>query len=622
MDKVPIEIKKAINDFGTDIINERRLVYILSDYGVLKDLRAERRILMDIIDGGYSERILQHSMETGDPSLKICSYISEMHSRYGYQIKKLMFVFQWLVDGLGIKTVPFDTILHVKSDEEDIEEIIIEGKYSVKDPFSLIPNYHLPDLSLLKSGANVCSDDMSAVVEHVRTVLHDYNIEIENVDSYQTPVMNFLSFSLSSDVRMTKLIYLHDKISDALAPVGSRMLVPIPGTNRIGVEIPKDNSSSISFFPAGIETGQGQFRGLHCSIGVEPDGTPFSFRLDEVGHVLISGMANSGKTNCIHSMMLSLMFCCNPCILKFAIISSNNASYHSYEKIARNYLAKSHSGKYIADDEDSTSMLLMDIEQEMVYRKELLSKSSSANIREYNTKYLSGDLNPDEGHVFLPYVVVIVDELSELNEIKSVNSVMANLVKNGQDSGICLVMATANRIKRTVMTYETMKGLHAKITFKHEDSIMAKAFSDTSDSTKLMPFGDLLYQDSSMVTTKRVSNALIDDSTKGIILHYLSTQPRGKNDYILKHSDRTGTNSDHSHSLQTDGELFAKAARLIVAKGKCSEAILQKELRCSFNAAHNILLRLDELGVTRKNGGIRIVLDTQSDLETLLRGAD
>ena len=123
MDKVLIEIKKAINDFGTDIINERRLVYILSDYGVLKDLRAERRILMDIIDGGYSERILQHSMETGDPSLKICSYISEMHSRYGYQIKKLMFVFQWLVDGLGIKTVPFDTILHVKSDEEDIEDL-------------------------------------------------------------------------------------------------------------------------------------------------------------------------------------------------------------------------------------------------------------------------------------------------------------------------------------------------------------------------------------------------------------------------------------------------------------------------------------------------------------------
>ena len=619
MDKVLIEIKKAINDFGTDIINERRLIYILSDYGVLKDLRAERRILMDIIDGGYSERILQHSIENGDPSLKICSYISEMHIRYGYQIKKLMSVFQWLVDGLGIKTVPFDTILHVKSDEEDIEEIIIEGKYSVKDPFSLIPNYHLPDLSLLKSEVNVCSDDMSGVVEHVRTVLRDYSIEIEEIESFQTPVMCFLSFSLSSDIRMTKLIYLQDKISDALAPVGCRMLVPIPGTNRIGIEIPKENPSAVSFFPLGIKTDQGQINGLLCSIGVEPDGTPFSFMLDEVGHVLISGMANSGKTNSIHSMMLSLMFCCNPCILKFAIISTNNPSYHSYEKIARNYLAKSHSGKYIADDEESISMLLMDIEQEMVYRKELLSKSSSANIREYNTKYLSGDLNPAEGHVFLPYVVVIIDELSELNDIKSVSSVMTNLVKNGQDSGICLVIATANRIKRSVMTYETMKGLHAKMLFKHENSIMAKAFSDSSESTRLLPFGDFLYQDSSILTSKRVSNALINESIRNIILQYLSTQPTGKNDYILKHSDRTETNSDYNHSLQTDGELFAKAARLIVAKGKCSEAILQKELRCSFNAAHNILLRLDELGVTRKKGGIRIVIVTCNELEALFR---
>ena len=172
------------------------------------------------------------------------------------------------------------------------------------------------------------------------------------------------------------------------------------------------------------------------------------------------------------------------------------------------------------------------------------------------------------------------------------------------------------------MTYETMKGLHAKMTFKHENSIMAKAFSDSSDSTRLMSCGDLLYQDSSMMTTKRVSNALIDESTKSIILQYLSTQPTGKNDYVLKHSDRTGTNNDHSHSLQTDGELFTRAARLIVSKGKCSEAILQKELRCSFNAAHSILLRLDELGVTRKNGGIRNVLVSQSELETLLKEAD
>ena len=606
MNNIQSEIEKIIVDFGRDVIKERRFVYILSDYGILKDLRAERRILLDVIDDGYSEMILQHSMESGDPSLKICSYISEMHTRYGYQIKKLMVVFQWLVDCLGMKTLPFDSILKVKSDEEDIEEIVIKGKYSVRDPFSLIPNYRLPDMHLLKNGESF--DDVTPVIEHVRGVLADYNIGISEIESFQTPTMVFLTFALASDIRITKLLYLQDKISDALAPIGCRMHVPIPGTTRIGVEIPKEADTAVPFFPVVPSDSMELQKSLYCSIGIEPDGSPFSFRLDELGSVLISGMTSSGKTNCIHSMMLSLMFHCNPCLLKFAIISVNNTSYHAYEDIAQNFLIRSHGGKYIANDADSISMLLQDVEQEMAFRKELLVKSASSDIAEYNSKYMSGDLNPNEGFIFLPYIVLVVDELSELNDIKNANAAISNEIKNGYDCGIILILATGNRIKRTVMSDEVRKCIRARITFRHENLIMAKAFMDSSESMKLLPYGDFLYQDSSSQMTKRVSNALIDDSTKNIIIQYLSTQPKGKADYVLKHSENFATSADLSHSLCTDQELLVKAAQLMVLNKRCNEAFLQKELKCSFNTAHTMILKLEEIGVLAKKDGIRSVL--------------
>ena len=617
MINIKSEIEKIIVDYGRDVIKERRFVYILSDYGILKDLRAERRILMDIIDGGYSELILQHSMESGDPSLRICSYISEMHNRYGYQIKKLMIVFQWLVDSLGMKTLPFDSILRVKSDEEDIEEIVIKGKYTVKDPFSLIPNYRLPDMHLLKNDESF--DDVTPVLEHVRSVLADYSIGISEIESYQTPTMVFLTFALASDIRMTKLLYLQDKISDALAPIGCRMLVPIPGTNRIGVEIPKEENTPVSFFPVVPSDSKDRRNTLCCSIGVEPDGSPFSFWLDEMGSVLISGMKSSGKTNCVHSMMLSLMFHCNPCLLKFAIISVNNTSYHAYEDIAQNFLIRSHGGKYIANDVDSISMLLQDVEQEQAFRKDLLIKSASSDIAEYNSKYLSGDLNPDEGFIFLPYIVLVVDEVSELNDIKNANAAISNEIKNGSNCGIIVILATGNRIKRTVMSDEIRKSIRARITFKHENLIMAKAFMDSSASMKLLPYGDFLYQDSSSQTIKRVSNALIDETMKSIIIQYLSTQPKGKADYVLKHSEDFSTSGNISHSLHTDHELLVKAAQLMVLNKRCNEAFLQKELRCSFNTAHTMILKLEEMGVLSKKGGARSVqVNSMEELQNIL----
>ena len=618
MDKVLEEIKKTINDFGKEIIKERRLIFILSDYGVLKDYRAERRILMDVIDSGYAENILKLSTEIGDSSLKICSYISEMHNRYGYQIKKLMTVFQWLVDGLEMKTVPFDSILHIHSDEEDITEVIVNGNYSIKDPFSLLSNYKIPGLSLLTNKDNSTIDDITSIAAHVKTILEDYGIIIENLNTYQTPVLYFLTFSLSSNIRMTKLVYLQDKISEGLAPIGCRLLVPIPGTNRIGLEIPKKNVNSISFYPVLPKTDSYNRNNLYCSIGIEPEGSPFSFKLDNVGHVLISGMANSGKTNCIHSMILSLLSWCNPCILKFAIISSHNASYYSYEKIAKNFIVKSHGGYYIAKDINTISMLLLDIEQELLYREGLISKSVSANIKEYNAKYVTGDLNPDEGYVFLPYIILVIDELSELNDVKNANTVISMIAKNGHKNGIILVIATRNRIKRTLVSDETLKCICTRISLKHENSIMAKIFMNNSEASRLLPYGDFLYQDNSMLTTKRVSNALIDENIKNVLIQYLSTQPTNKKDYILKHNDNPTTIYNYDF-LYTDKELFYRAAQLIVVNKKCTEALLQKELNCSFNHAHEIILQFDRIGLTQKKSGTRTILvDSLDELERFL----
>ena len=611
MDIILSEIKKAIKAYGKEIITQRRLVYVLSDYGIMKDMPAEKRILLSVIDGGYSEEVLHLSKNSGDASLKICSFISDMHNKYGYQIKKLISVFSWLTEGLGMKTIPYEKILQVKEDET-ITEIVIEGKHRVVDPYSYTPGYKIPDISLFSDQKDWEVEGCEDIIGHIKKVFMDYAITISDVKAIETSTMFFFYIELSSNIRITKLMYMQDEIANAIAPVGCRLIVPIPGTNKIGVEVSKANPTSVSLYSVYRDYKKEEFS-LPCYLGVMPNAQPFVIDLTKVGHLMINGISKTGKSNCLHTILFSLLFSCHPCEVKFALIDLQDMEFPMYEKIASNFLVDIGNGCTIVNSNSAAFLFFQNIDMELQYRKSLLSKCTANNLGDYNKKYMNGDLDPQEGHKFLPYIIIVVDELADVCNGISITDKIDKIVKLGVSVGIHLIVSSRNRIKRTMMSEETKKGIQGRISFRQDNAIDSKQIIDSSEALRLSLIGDFLYIDGSLDYAIRVSNSYVSMEQKEMLMRLLSMQVSLKTPYKVQQSTSLSINVQETGLPEFDKRKLYIIGKLIIENGKCTEAFLQKELSCTFNKAHKILLMLDEIGITTKVGGVRKAVVTSID---------
>lgn len=618
MDKVLPHIKDAIKTYGKQIIAERRIIYLLADYGVLKDLPAERHILMEIINDGYSEKLLSLPADRQDNSLRICAFISEIHKKTGYQVQKLITVFKWLSDGLGIKTVPFETILQVEK-EAPIKEIFIKGKFKVKDPRGVSSSYKLPNEELfMKSGSggdtskngSATQDDImkravaKATEQHIRYVLAQYKVETNNINFIETPTMFFAIVTLASNIRMTKLIYLKDTIAESMASNGCRLVVPIPGTNNIEIELLKDSPAPPSFHS--IMQKKIEQHKLTCVLGLSPNGNPLTADLNSVGHILVGGQQASGKTSALNTLLLSLICLHYPYELKLALFDFKGSAFSMYEEIANLFLTSFAGDTSIANNSKSTAMLLSGLESDFSIRKNLFSMAAVSNISEYNGKYLAGDLNPSDRHQFLPYLIVAIDELSDLLDNPNAKNVLYNLLSDGAQLGIHVIAATRQRIRRTLLSEEMKKAFQGRISFRQETSLDSKSILDTSEAENLFAIGDGLFLDTTSSTLSRFSSPCIDLDLKNLIFQFISSQPSCGEPYKLNVSDIISpiSSSDIPAESGIDG-LIHQAAEVLLRSEKCNEASLQKAMDCSFNIAHRILLRMDELGITQKKGNVR-----------------
>ena len=616
--KIQTEIQKIISTYGREIIKERRLVYILSDYGILKDLRAERRILLDIIDEGYAEQMIMLQPDRPDNSLKICSFISEVHQKTGYQVHKLITVFKWLSDGLGIVTVPFESILQVEK-ETPIKEIIIKGKYKVKDPRAIESAYKLPVESIIINGKTTGSKDSKATIleraaakaaeDHIKFVLSEFKVDTAEIDFSETTSMYYAVITLASNIRITKLVYLKDTIAEAISPAGCRIIAPIPGTNKIGIELIKDKPKAPSF--QSILSHDKPKHSLFCSLGLTAEGSPSTIDLRKVGNVLIGGQPSSGKTNSLNTIVYSLL--CNhyPYELKFAIFDLKSASINIDTTIAKNFLVDLDKEDNIANSLGVAEQLLSGLSEELNQRKLLFSKASCAEAAEYNDLYLAGDLNPSEGHHYIPYIVIIIDELSDITGLSNYQDAMKLILSEGAQLGLHIVASTRHNIRRNMLTEEMKKEFKARISFKLDSSIESKSVLGTSEAVSLHVLGDALLFDPTKAAMTHFSTPHIDKSTKDVIIQHLSSQPviesyRIKADFIelpekqIKRPSVSGTNLDTNTIKQ--------AVSILLQGGNCNEATLQKAMFCTFNIAHQILLKLDEYGITHKDKNVRTLM--------------
>ena len=616
---IQIEIQKIISTYGRDIIKERRLVYILSDYGVLKDLRAERRILLDIIDEGYAEQMIMLQPDRQDNSLKICSFISEVHQKTGYQVKKLITVFKWISDSLGIVTVPFESILHVEQ-EAPIKEIIIKGKYKVKDPRAIDKVYKLPVDSLSKSLNNTTGIKDSkctildraaatAAEEHIKYVLSEFKVEAADIDFSETSAMYFAVITLASNIRITKLIYLKDTIAEAISPTGCRIIAPIPGTNKIGIELIKERPIAPSF--QSILPQDKPKYSLCCSLGLMADGSPLAIDLRKAGHVLIGGQPSSGKTNSLNTIIYSLISCYFPYEFKLAVLDLKGAGLNINDGIQKNYLVEFGNNSYIADSTASAEQLLLGIAEELILRKSLFSKASCNNIDEYNELYLTGELNPSEGHNFTPCIIIIIDELSDIIELSNYQNTMKYILSEGAQYGLHIVASTRQNIRRNMLTEEMKKAFQTRISFKLESAIESKSVLGASDAVNLYAIGDALMYDPATASIKHFTSPYIDKNTKDLVTQSLSSHPIIETYSLKGHSVESTKMQIKMPSVsgsEINSNLIIQAVSILLQGGKCNEAALQKVMSCTFNTAHQILLKLDEYGITHKEKNVRTIV--------------
>lgn len=629
MDKVLTHIQNAIQTYGREIIAERRIIYLLADYGVLKDLPAERHILMDIINEGYAEQLLALSPDRQDNSLRICAFIAEIHKKTGYQVQKLITVFKWLSNGLGITTVPFETILQVEK-ETPIRDIIIKGTYRVKDPRSASSYYTLPVNGLFKKTSNVLpSQDTAdniiqnakrkATEQHILYVLSQFKVEVADIDFVETTSMYFAKVTLASNIRMTKLIYLKDLIAESIASNGSRLIAPIPGTDKVGIELVKEDPIAPSFHS--LFNNVPDSNELTCILGISSDGSPLSVDLTKIGHVLISGQQGSGKSSTLNTILLSLISLYYPYELKFALFDLKSSAFAAYEDIAKPFLTFSDKGVIFGDNAPSAIKLLSGLDADCSYRKKLFSKASVNSIAEYNERFLAGDLNPIDGHHFLPCMIIAIDELSELSDVPNAKGIITKLLSDGAQLGIHIIAATRQRIRRNILSEEMKKAFQGRISFRQETSIDSKSLLETPDATNLFAVGDGLFLDTTSSTLSRFSSPCIDLNMKKFLFQFISSQPSCSETYMLDVSNKISTtlSADVPVDSATD-DLIPQAVEILLHSEKCNEAAIQKALGYSFNTAHRILLRLDELGITKKNGNVRTLqLNDISQIESYLQ---
>ncbi len=400
-------------------------------------------------------------------------------------------------------------------------------------------------------------------------------------------------------VRISKIKNLEDDIALSVAAIGIRIIAPIPGKGTVGIEVPnsqpkivpmRDMVTSEKFLNA-------KKMALPIAIGRTISNEVFVFDLAKTPHVLMAGATGQGKSVGLNAVLTSLLYYKHPAELKLVLVDPKKVELTLYSKIERHYLAKlPDAADAIITDTSQVVRTLNSLCIEMDNRYELLKKAQCRNIIEYNEKYISRHLNPEHGHHFLPYIVLIFDEFADciMTAGREVESPVARLAQLARAIGIHLIVAT-QRPSVNIITGVIKANFPARIAFRVSSSVDSRTILDTSGAERLIGKGDMLISLGGEVT--RIQCALVDTPEIERICEYIGEQHAFINAYLLPEVPE-----DTEGDVQTsdDGEIdgcFADAARIVVQTGHGSTSLLQRKLKLGYNRAGRVMDQLEREGI-------------------------
>ncbi|WP_343697182.1 DNA translocase FtsK [Flavobacterium sp.] len=505
-----------------------------------------------------------------------------------------------------ITATPDEAFVIEKAEEEDIIEENLASRlvadFGLFDPTLDLSNYKFPTIDLLKEystgGITINQEELEENKNKIVDTLRNYKIEIAQIKATVGPSVTLYEIVPEAGIRISKIKSLEDDIALSLSALGIRIIAPIPGKGTIGIEVPNKTPTMVSMKSViGAAKFQEAEMELPIALGKTISNETFVVDLAKMPHLLMAGATGQGKSVGLNAVLTSLLYKKHPAEVKFVLVDPKKVELTLFNKIERHYLAKlPDTEDAIITDNAKVVNTLNSLCTEMDNRYSLLKDAMVRNIKEYNEKFKSRKLNPEAGHRFLPYIVLVVDEFADLimTAGKEVEVPIARLAQLARAIGIHLIIAT-QRPSVNVITGLIKANFPARIAFRVTSKIDSRTILDTQGADQLIGRGDLLYSNGNDVI--RVQCAFIDTPEVEKITDFIGSQKAYATAYMLPEfvGEESGINLDIDISERDT--LFREAAEIIVNAQQGSASLLQRKLKLGYNRAGRLIDQLEAAGI-------------------------
>jgi len=473
------------------------------------------------------------------------------------------------------------------------------GKF---DPTLDLGNYKFPTLNLLREfdeSISIDGEELEANKNRILETLNNYKIGIAQIKATVGPTITLYEIVPEAGIRISKIKNLEDDIALSLSALGIRIIAPIPGKGTIGIEVPNKKSNIVSMNSViASKRFQESKMELPIALGKTISNETFVFDLAKAPHMLMAGATGQGKSVGLNAVLTSLLYKKHPAEVKFVLVDPKKVELTLFNKIERHYLAKlPDDGDAIITDTNKVINTLNSLCIEMDNRYDLLKNAMVRNIKEYNDKFKSRKLNPNDGHKFLPYIVLVIDEFADLimTAGKEVETPIARLAQLARAIGIHLIVAT-QRPSVNVITGIIKANFPTRVAFRVTSKIDSRTILDAPGADQLIGRGDLLYSNGNDLT--RVQCAFVDTPEVEKITDFIGSQRAYPEAYQLpEYVGEDGSGTELDIDIKDRDKLFKEAAELIVIAQQGSASLLQRKLKLGYNRAGRLIDQLEAAGI-------------------------
>ncbi|MFY9311452.1 MAG: DNA translocase FtsK 4TM domain-containing protein [Bacteroidia bacterium] len=510
--------------------------------------------------------------------------------------------------------VQFTVSVESKKEEvlsaEQIHEALIAqvGEY---DPTLDLSSYQFPPIDLLENYGGskdivINTDELNENKDKILKTLGDYGIEIQKIKATVGPTVTLYEIIPAAGVRISKIKNLEDDIALSLSALGIRIIAPIPGKGTIGIEVPNQNAEMVPMRSIiSADKFQNTTMDLPVALGKTISNETFIYDLAKMPHLLMAGATGQGKSVGLNTILVSLLYKKHPSQIKFVLVDPKKVELTLFNKIERHFLAKlPDSADAIITDTKKVVNTLNSLCIEMDQRYDLLKEAQVRNIKEYNAKFIARKLNPNNGHRFLPYIVLVIDEFADLimTAGKEVESPIARIAQLARAIGIHLVIAT-QRPSVNIITGTIKANFPARIAFRVTSKIDSRTILDSGGADQLIGRGDMLFSTGNDLI--RLQCAFVDTPEVDKICDFIGSQRGYPDAYLLpEYVDENGEgNGKEDMDPSERDSLFNQAAEIVVSTQQGSTSLIQRKLKLGYNRAGRIVDQLEAAGILGKFEG-------------------